>query len=62
MSIDHRTPSIKEMQQFVADYAKSRRMNIEVELMDEDVLQELYTEINSKYEERYGADNDITKY
>lgn len=62
MSIDHRSPSIKEMQQFIADYAKVRRLNIEVELMDEEVLQELYNEVNSKYEERYGADNDITRY
>jgi hypothetical protein len=56
MSIDMRVPSITEMRQFVDEYLTSRypKSHFNNEVFDDDTIQEMYAEVNSKYAE-WGA-------
>lgn len=51
MSIDIRVPSITEMREFVDEYLKSRypKSQFNNEVFDDDTIQEMYNEVNSKY-------------
>jgi hypothetical protein len=53
MSIDMRVPSINEMREFVNDYLKSRhpKSYFDNEVFDDETIQEMFTEVNSKYRE-----------
>jgi hypothetical protein len=51
MSIDIRVPSITEMREFVDEYLMSRypKSQFNNEVFDDDTIQEMYAEVNSKY-------------
>jgi len=51
MSIDMRVPSVNEMREFVNEYIKSRhpKSNFDNEVFDDETIQEMFTEVNSKY-------------
>ena len=51
MSIDMRVPSMQEMREFVNDYLKSRhpKSHFDDEVFDDETIQEMFTEVNSKY-------------
>ena len=48
-----RAPSITEMREFVDEYLKSRHPKTQFnnEVFDDETIQELYNEVNSKYRE-----------
>ena len=56
MSIDMRVPSINEMRTFVDEYLISRypKSKFNNEVFDDETIQEMFTEVNSKYVE-WGA-------
>jgi len=56
MSIDMRAPSITEMRQFVDEYLTSRypKSKFNNEVFDDETIQDMFTEVNSKYAE-WGA-------
>jgi disulfide oxidoreductase YuzD len=51
MSIDMRVPSNNEMREFVNGYLKSRypKSNFDNEVFDDETIQDMFTEVNSKY-------------
>jgi hypothetical protein len=51
MSVDMRVPSVNEMREFVNEYIKSRhpKSNFDNEVFDDETIQEMFTEVNSKY-------------
>jgi hypothetical protein len=51
MSIDMRPASINEMRIFVDEYLKSRypKSYFDNEVFDDETIQEMFTEVNSKY-------------
>jgi hypothetical protein len=53
MSINFAPPSITEMRQFVDEYLQSRypKSQFNNEVFDDDTIQEMFTEVNSKYRE-----------
>jgi hypothetical protein len=53
MSLDMRVPSITEMREFVDEYLKNRHPKTQFsnEVFDDETIQELYNEVNSKYRE-----------
>lgn len=53
MSIDIRVPSMTEMRQFVDEYLVSHYPKTQVshEVFDDETVQEMYNEVNSKYKE-----------
>ena len=53
MSIDMRAPSITEMREFVDEYLKNRhpKTQFDNEVFDDETIQEMYNEVNSKYRE-----------
>jgi hypothetical protein len=53
MSIDMRVPSINEMRTFVDEYLISRypKSKFNNEVFDDETIQEMFTEVNSKYKE-----------
>jgi len=46
-----RVPSVNEMREFVNEYIKSRhpKSNFDNEVFDDETIQEMFTEVNSKY-------------
>jgi hypothetical protein len=46
-----RVPSVNEMRTFVDEYLKSRhpKSNFDNEVFDDETIQEMFTEVNSKY-------------
>jgi hypothetical protein len=55
MSIDMRVPSINEMREFVDEYIASRypKSQFNNEVFDDETIQEMFTEVNSKYAGEY---------
>ena len=53
MSLDMRVPSMTEMREFVDEYLKSRysKTQFSNEVFDDETIQEMYNEVNSKYKE-----------
>ena len=53
MSIDMRVPSIIEMRTFVDEYLVSRypKSHFDNEVFDDETIQEMFNEVNSKYRE-----------
>jgi len=53
MSIDMRAPSVNEMRTFVDEYLRSRypKSKFDNEIFDDETIQEMFTEVNSKYVE-----------
>jgi hypothetical protein len=51
MSIDMRVPSINEMRTCIDEYLKSRypKSHFDNEVFDDETIQDMFTEINSKY-------------
>jgi len=51
MSIDMRVPSINEMRTCIDEYLKSRypKSHFDNEAFDDETIQDMFTEINSKY-------------
>ena len=51
MSSDMRVPSVNEMRTFVDEYLKSRypKSYFDNEVFDDETIQEMFTEVNSKY-------------
>jgi hypothetical protein len=51
MSIDTRVPSINEMRTCIDEYLKSRypKSHFDNEVFDDETIQDMFTEINSKY-------------
>ena len=51
MSIDMRVPSINEMRTCIDEYLKSRypKSHFNNEVFDDETIQDMFTEINSKY-------------
>ena len=53
MSIDMRVPSVNEMRTFVDEYLISRypKSKFNNEVFDDETIQEMFNEVNSKYKE-----------
>jgi hypothetical protein len=51
MSIDMRVPSINEMRTCIDEYLKSRypKSHFDNDAFDDETIQDMFTEINSKY-------------